>query len=93
MTAIEPAGPAEARDPDRPARLLRSEHDAVAAECSLALSRSRHDGGGPGLIRVCGAGFLFQHGVPGREAGSYRRSAGIYPVRPTIPKSSAELKD
>jgi len=29
MTAIEPAGPAAARDPDRPARLLRSEHDAL----------------------------------------------------------------
>ena len=29
MTAIEPAGPAAARDPDRPARLLRAEHDAL----------------------------------------------------------------
>lgn len=29
MTVIEPAGPAAARDPDRPARLLRAEHDAL----------------------------------------------------------------
>ena len=29
MTAIEPAGPGAARDPDRPSRLLRAEHDAL----------------------------------------------------------------
>jgi uncharacterized protein (TIGR03083 family) len=29
MTAIQPAGPAAARGPDRPARLLRAEHDAL----------------------------------------------------------------
>ena len=39
--------------------------------------RSRLDGGGPGLTRVRGAGFLFHRGAPGREAGSYRRSAGV----------------
>src|ERR1700733_16205797 len=29
MTAIEPAGPAAAHDPDRPARLLRAEYGAL----------------------------------------------------------------
>src|SRR5580692_12047768 len=29
MTAIEPAGPAAPHDPDRPARLLRAERDAL----------------------------------------------------------------
>ncbi len=39
-------------------------------------------GGGPGLIRVRGAGFLFRRRVPG-WAGSYSSSAGVYALRPT----------
>jgi hypothetical protein len=39
-------------------------------------ARRRLAGGGPGLTRFHGAGFLFQHGGPGVEAWSYRRSAG-----------------
>src|SRR5260370_38406636 len=37
---------------------------------------------GPGLARGCGAGFLLHPAVPG-AAGSYPRSAGVYPLRPT----------
>jgi hypothetical protein len=50
---------------------------------SKLLTRScRLPGGGPGLARECGAGFLFHRDVPG-DAGSYRPSTGVYPLRPT----------
>ena len=50
---------------------------------SKLLSRSqRLPAGGPGLIRVRGAGFLLRPAAPG-EAGSYLRSTGVLALRPT----------
>jgi hypothetical protein len=40
-------------------------------------------GGGPGLTRLRGAGFLLHRRVPGVTAGSYLGSTGVYPLRPT----------
>jgi len=50
---------------------------ATISSRSLPLPES-----GPGLTRICGAGFLLRPAVPG-GAGSYLRSTGVYPLRPT----------
>src|SRR5882724_11174763 len=48
---------------------------SVAAEQTLMLTRSLpFPGGGPGLARVCDAGFLFQEDVPGEPARPSRNA-------------------